>query len=123
MALGSVVCAIGLFPFFFFFFFFFFFNFSFLSFLLFFLSFFFPSHLSLTTPFLSFFFFFFFFFFIEENFQPYLSHFLPFIQRAMTCTQESSLIKNCVGLISDLAGVLRKEVCLHLSFSIIINSF
>uniref|UniRef100_A0A7S4KR14 Importin N-terminal domain-containing protein n=1 Tax=Paramoeba aestuarina TaxID=180227 RepID=A0A7S4KR14_9EUKA len=46
---------------------------------------------------------------IEEKFQPYLPHFLPYIQRAMTCTQESSLIKNCVGLITDLAGVLRKD--------------
>ena len=27
----------------------------------------------------------------------------------MKCTQESSLIKNCVGLISDLAGALKKE--------------
>ena len=79
MALGSIVCAIGNF--------FLFFLFPPYSFCLFFSN----------------------FFFLEEKFQPYLVHFLPFIQRGLTMSQESSLIKNCVGLITDLAGVLRKD--------------
>ena len=55
-------------------------------------------------------------FFLEEKFEPFFSHFLPFIQRGLTYTQESSLIKNCVGLITDLAGVLRKGVCVFFLF-------
>jgi len=47
---------------------------------------------------------------IEEEFAKYLPPFWPFINQAFKRTQEASLIRHCIGFITDISGALKKHL-------------
>jgi len=50
---------------------------------------------------------------IGPDFSTYFPHFLNFILQAFKCTQDASLIRNCIGLVTDVCDALKKQFSVY----------